>query len=195
MPSYSNTFRILHLLDLIKNQLWPNFFSRWPNHYKHGSLTLDKSNHKVLGFHYTIDNNSKLKDHGANYGSVKLELQRVDWHKVFYNHGSFECCEKFKEIIDNLISKFVPLQKQTCSKKKNLYGWTNNVIKSQNDSISSWKRKTNTITKCMLNIEINWKVLGEKRFQIMKNHCWKWWIPTQKHLSDMQKISWIWRQW
>ena len=137
-----------------------------------------------------------MKDHGANYGSVKLELQRVDWYKVFYNYGSFECCEKFKEIINNLISKFVPLQKQTCSKKKtNLYGWTNNVIKSQNDSISSWKRKTNTITKCMLNIEINWKVLGEKQFQIVKNRCWKRWIPTQKHLSDMQKISWIWRQW
>ena len=61
-----------------------------------------------------------MKDHGANYGSVKLELQRVDWYKVFYNYGSFECCEKFKEIINNLISKFVPYKSRLALRKKQI---------------------------------------------------------------------------
>ena len=53
---------------------------------------------------------------------MKLELQRVDWYEMFYNSSSTECWGKFKEIINNLISKFVPLQKQTLKKKTDLYG-------------------------------------------------------------------------
>ena len=86
-----------------------------------------KINHKVLRFHYTVNNNSKnerprcLYDR-ANYDSMKLELQRVDWYEVFYNSSSTEYWGKIKEIINNLISKFVLLQKQTPKKKTNLYG-------------------------------------------------------------------------
>ena len=79
------------------------------------SAPLGKSHHKVLSFHYTVDNSKN--------DSMKLELQRVDWYEVFYNSSSTECWGKFKYIINNLISKFVPLQKQTPPpKKKNLYG-------------------------------------------------------------------------
>ena len=49
---------------------------------------------------------------------MKHKLQRVDWYEVFYNSSSTECWGKFKEIINNLISKFVPLQKQTPQKNK-----------------------------------------------------------------------------
>ena len=53
---------------------------------------------------------------------MKLELQRADWYKVFYNSSSTECWGKFKETINNLKSKFVPLQKQTQKKtKKQIY--------------------------------------------------------------------------
>ena len=53
---------------------------------------------------------------------MKLELQRVDWYEVFYNSSSTEYWGKIKEIINNLISKFVLLQKYTPRKKTNLYG-------------------------------------------------------------------------
>ena len=80
------------------------------------SAPLGKSHHKVLSFHYTVDHNSKNERlryiyHCANYDSMKLELQRVDWYEVFYNSSSTECWGKFKQIINNLKSKFVPLQK------------------------------------------------------------------------------------
>ena len=60
------------------------------------SATLGKSHHKVLGLHYRVDNNSKNETprylyHLANYDSMKLELQRVDWHEVFYDSSSSEC--------------------------------------------------------------------------------------------------------
>ena len=55
--------------------------------------------------------------HRANYDSIKLELQRVDWYEVFYDFSSTGCWGKFKEIINNLISIFVSLQKQTRKKK------------------------------------------------------------------------------
>ena len=89
------------------------------------STPLGKSHHKVLRFHYAVDNNSKNERprylyHRANYDSIKLELQRVDRYEVFYDSSSTECWGKFKEIINNLISKFVSLQKQT--PKKKLYG-------------------------------------------------------------------------
>ena len=82
------------------------------------SAPLGKSHHKVLRFHYTVDNTSKNERphylyYCANYDSMKLELQRVDWYEVFYNSSSTECCEKFKEIMNSLISKFFPLQKHT----------------------------------------------------------------------------------
>ena len=48
---------------------------------------------------------------------MKLELQRVDWYEVFYNSSSTECWKKFKEIVNNLVSEFVALQKQTPPKK------------------------------------------------------------------------------
>ena len=60
---------------------------------------------------------------------MKLELQRVDWYEVFYNSSSTECWGKFKEIINNLISKFVPLQKQT-PKKKIYMDEQTNIIKN-----------------------------------------------------------------
>ena len=56
---------------------------------------------------------------------MKLELQRVDWYEVFYNSSSTECWGKFKEIINNLISKFVPLRKQTPKKPK--FIWMNKL--------------------------------------------------------------------
>ena len=91
------------------------------------SAPLGKSHQKVLRFPYTVDKNSKNERprylyHRANYDSIKLELLRVDWYEVFCNSSSTECWGKFKEIINNLISKFVPLQKQTLKKKTNLYG-------------------------------------------------------------------------
>ena len=45
--------------------------------------------------------------HCANYDSLKVEREKVDWYKVFYNSSATECWEKFKEIINKLISKFV----------------------------------------------------------------------------------------
>ena len=60
------------------------------------SAPLGKSHHKVLRFHYAVDNNSQnqraryLYRH-ANYDSMKLELQIVDWYEVFYNSSSTEC--------------------------------------------------------------------------------------------------------
>ena len=42
----------------------------------------------------------------------------IDWYEVFYNSSSIECWEKFKEIINNLISTFVTLQIQTPKKGK-----------------------------------------------------------------------------
>ena len=42
----------------------------------------------------------------------------IDWYEVFYNSSSIECWEKFKEIINNLISTFVTLQMQTPKKGK-----------------------------------------------------------------------------
>ena len=48
---------------------------------------------------------------------MKLELQIVDWYAVFYSSSSTECWGKFKEIINSLISKIFPLQKQTPKKK------------------------------------------------------------------------------
>ena len=89
------------------------------------SAPLGKSHHKVLRFHYTVGNNSKNErprylHHRAYYDSIKLELQRVDRYEVFYDSSSTEFWRKFKEIINNLISKFVSLQKQT--PKKKLYG-------------------------------------------------------------------------
>ena len=86
------------------------------------SAPLAKSHHKVLRFHYTVGNNSRPRYlyHRANYDSMKLELQRVDWYKVFYSSSSTECWRKFKDIINNLFSKFVPLQKQTPKKNKSI---------------------------------------------------------------------------
>ena len=88
------------------------------------SAPLGKSHHKVLRFHCTVDNNLKderrrhsLYDR-ANYDDMKLELQRVYWYEVFYNSVSLNV----KEIINNLISKFVSIQKHTPKKKTNLYG-------------------------------------------------------------------------
>ena len=69
------------------------------------SAPLGKSHQKVLRFHCTVDNNSKNKwshylYHRNNYGSMKLELQRVGWYEVFYNSSFTECWGKFKEIIN-----------------------------------------------------------------------------------------------
>ena len=90
------------------------------------SAPLGKSHHKVLIFHNTVDNNSKDERprylyHRANYGSMKLELQRVHWYEVFYSSSCNECWGTFKEIIDNLISKFVPLLKETPKKSKSIW--------------------------------------------------------------------------
>ena len=79
------------------------------------SATLGKSHHKILRFHYTRDNNLKNDRprylyHRVNYGSMKLELQRVDWYEMFYNSVSIECWEKLKEIINNLISEMSAYQ-------------------------------------------------------------------------------------
>ena len=98
------------------------------------SESLGKS-HKVLRFHYTVDNNWKNERprylyHSADYDSMKLELQKVDWYEVFYNSSSTECWEKFKEIMNNLISKFVPLQKQTNKKNQIYMDEQTNVIKN-----------------------------------------------------------------
>ena len=89
---------------------------------------LGKSHHKVLRFHYTVDNNLKderrrryLYDR-ANYDDMKLELQRIDWYEVFYNSSSLNV----KEIINNLISKFVPIQMHTPKKNKSI--WMNKLI-------------------------------------------------------------------
>ena len=99
------------------------------------SALLGKSHQKVLRFHYTVDKNSKNERprylyHRANYDSIKLELLRVDWYEVFCNSSSTECWGKFKEIINNLISKFVPLQKQTLKKKQIYMDEQTNVIKN-----------------------------------------------------------------
>ena len=92
------------------------------------SAPLGKSHHKVLRFHYTVDNNLKderrrryLYDR-ANYDDMKLELQRIDWYEVFYNSSSLNV----KEIINNLISKFVPIQMHTPKKNKSI--WMNKLI-------------------------------------------------------------------
>ena len=99
------------------------------------SAPLGKSHHKVLRFYYTADNNSKNERprylyHRANYDSMKLKLQRVDWYEVFYNSSSPECWGKFKEIIDNLISTFVPLQKQAPKKKQIYMDEQTNIVKN-----------------------------------------------------------------
>ena len=99
------------------------------------SAPLGKSHHKVLRFHYTVDNNSKNKRprylyHRANYDSMKLKLQRVDWYEVFYNSSSIECWGKFKEIINNLISKFFPLHKQTPKNSKSIWMNKTNIIRN-----------------------------------------------------------------
>ena len=57
---------------------------------------------------------------------MKLELQRVDWYEVFYNSSSTE----FKEIITNLILKFVPLQRQTPKKNQIYMDEQTNVTKT-----------------------------------------------------------------
>ena len=57
---------------------------------------------------------------------MKLELQRVDWYEVFYNSSSTE----FKEIITDLILKFVPLQRQTPKKKQIYMDEQTNVTKT-----------------------------------------------------------------
>ena len=67
--------------------------------------------------------------HRANYDSMKLELQRVDWYEVLYNSTSTKCWGKFKEIINSLISKFVTLQKQTPQKNKPI--WMNKLTLSK----------------------------------------------------------------
>ena len=66
------------------------------------SALLGKSHHKVLRFHYSVDNNSKNERprylyYRPKYDSMKLKLQKVEWHEVFYN--STECWKKFKETI------------------------------------------------------------------------------------------------
>ena len=91
------------------------------------SATLGKSHHKVLRFHYTVDNSKN--------DSMKLELQRVDWYEVFHNSSSTEWWGKFKYIINNLISKFFPLQKQTRKKKKKSI-WTNKLTLSKDEKQS-----------------------------------------------------------
>ena len=90
MPSYSNTFRPLHILDLIKNQPWLTYFFFQDDQTITNMITsapLGKSHQKVLRFHCTVDNNSKNKwshylYHRNNYGSMKLELQRVGFSVV-----------------------------------------------------------------------------------------------------------------
>ena len=114
---------------------------------------------------------------------MKLELQRFDWYEVLYNSSSTKCWGKFKEIINSLISKFVSLQKQTPKKNKSI--WMNKLtlskIKMKAElTIGSWKRKTNAITKCILNIKINRKTLAEKQSQIIKHPCREKWNLTQK---------------
>ena len=85
---------------------------------------------------------------------MKLELQRVDWYEVFYNSSSTECWGKFKEIINNLISKFVPLQKQTPKKKKSI--WMNKLtlskIKMKNSlpSVLENERPTRLLNVCYI---------------------------------------------
>ena len=54
--------------------------------------------------------------------TMKLELQRIDWYEVFYNSSSLNV----KEIINNLISKFVPIQMHTPKKNKSI--WMNKLI-------------------------------------------------------------------
>ena len=99
------------------------------------SAHLGKSHHKVLRFHYTVGNNSKNERprylyHRANYDSMKLELQRVDWYEVFYNYSSTESWGKCKGIINELFSKFVFLLKQTPKKNKSILDQQANVIKN-----------------------------------------------------------------
>ena len=78
------------------------------------SAPSDKNHHKVsLRSRHNNSKNERPRYlyHRANYHSMKLELQRVGWYEVFYDSSSTACLEKTKEIINNLISKFVPLQK------------------------------------------------------------------------------------
>ena len=60
---------------------------------------------------------------------MKLQLQRVDWYEGFNNSSSTECLEKFKEMINNLISEFVPIQKQTPIKSVSI--WMNKLTLSK----------------------------------------------------------------
>ena len=121
-PAHNRPNQKPTLIDLIvlqDDQTITNMTTSAPRHHK--------IHHKVLRFHYTVDNNSKNERphylyHRTNYDSMKLELQRVDWYEVFYNSSSTEYWGKIKEIINNLISKFVLLQKYTPRKKTNLYG-------------------------------------------------------------------------
>ena len=121
-PTHTRPNQKPTLVDLIfsqEDQTITNMTTRAP---------LGKSHHKVLRFHYTVDNNLKderrrryLYDR-ANYDDMKLELQRIDWYEVFYNSSSLNV----KEIINNLISKFVPIQKHTPKKNKSV--WMNKLI-------------------------------------------------------------------
>ena len=85
--------------------------------------------------------------------------------------------------------------KSRLSKMTNLYGSTNSRYQKlrwkTEPTISFWRRKTCMIAKCMLNIEINRKILAEKQLQIIKNLCRERRNLTQKHFSDMPKIGWI----
>ena len=63
---------------------------------------LGKSHHKLLRFRYTVGNDSKNERprylyHRANYDSMKLGLQRVDWYEVFNSSSSAECGENLKK--------------------------------------------------------------------------------------------------
>ena len=78
------------------------------------SAPSDKNHHKVsLRSRHNTSKNERPRYlyHLANYHSTKLELQRVGWYEVIYDSSSTACLEKIKEIINNLISKFVALQK------------------------------------------------------------------------------------
>ena len=121
-PTHTRPNQKPTLVDLIfsqEDQTITNMTTRAP---------LGKSHHKVLRFHYTVDNNLKderrrryLYDR-ANYDDMKLELQRIDSHEVFYNSSSLNV----KEIINNLFQNLCPYKSILPKKTKSI--WMNKLI-------------------------------------------------------------------
>ena len=90
------------------------------------SAPLGISHHKGLRFDYIVGHNSKNETprylyHRANYASMKLELQKVDWCKCFIILALLNVGENLnKSLISNF--KICLLTKADSEKTPNLYG-------------------------------------------------------------------------